>query len=93
MTDDEARELLTITVLDRQDVRDGFKLGTYRGLLTRAQAVLGMKAATCTEQAAQKILRRAHDVAISRGVYNNPLVPAQGAADVIMRAAKGRTAR
>ena len=88
MTPDEARDLLAIAVLDRQDVRDGFKSGTYRGLLTRALAVLGMTAATCSERAAKAVLHRAHDVAMARGVYSDPVIPAQAVATVIMRAAK-----
>ena len=93
MTADEARQLLTFTFLDRQDVRDGFKLGTYRGLLTRAHAILGMEVEPTTEQAAKKVLLQAYNVAMAKGVYNDPLVPGLAIRDLLMRVATGRTAR
>ena len=89
MTADEARALLTITVLDFQDVRDRYKAETYQTLLTRAFALVGVKADGVPEPRAKTILTRAHRAAVNRGLYASPILPAQAAAAVLRAATRG----
>ena len=92
MTAAEARAILTITVLDYQDVRDRFKAESYKDLLARAAAIVGVNMDGTPEPRAKTILRRAYRAAVDRGLHESPIPPAEASA-AVLRAATWRTAK
>ena len=89
MTQDEARDLLRIVVLDANDVRDGFLAEGYGALLARAFVVIGVGPDGVPEPRAKTILTRAHRAATKVGLYASPVEPAEAAATVLRSAKRG----
>ena len=77
---DNAYEILTAVVLDFDDVRDGFKPGSFEALLDCACQVVGERSAIKSDGRAKNILSRARTAAIEHGLYGaDPVPPAQAA--------------
>lgn len=91
---DRARKLLTAVVLDFDDVRDGFKPGSFEALLDRACQIIGEHSAIRAEAKAKFILGRARAAAIANGLHgDDPVQPAQAALVVLRPAFEGRPGR
>ena len=91
--DEQGPSLLTLVMLDRQDVRDGYLARTYTALLGDAFATVGIHSAPpFTERAAKTILERANRMAM-KTIYDNAGTSARSAADVLRQAAKARTGK
>ena len=87
MTFNQARALLTIIFLDRQDARDGYSAKTYKALFASAVELAGVAApGEVSEGRAKTILGRAHRVAIATGIHGSPLLPAQAIVGVLRKA-------
>ena len=91
MTNQLAREILTAIVHDRGDIRDRFSSGTFRDLLARTFALVGLPPRDFGEAKSRIILERACRAARHRGLYASPVDPAE-AASAVLRAAS-RTGR
>lgn len=89
MTDDDARKILGIIILDRQDVRDRYLNERYADLLARAAALVGACSDGISETRSKAILARAHQAARRRLIYSSPVAPAQAAASVLLAALGG----
>ena len=83
-----AREILTAVVHHRGDIRDRFRNETYRGLLGRTLALIGLPARNFSETKARIVLERAYRAARHRGIYASPVEPAEAARAVLQTASR-----
>ena len=92
MNIDQARQLLTIVLYQRADVRDGYSDEGYKAILDRALALVGKTSVPGNEEAARKVLAQAHKAAVAEGLHGLPFRSARAAADVLRKFA-GRPGR
>ena len=88
MTDAQAREILTAIVHHRSDIRDHYSAESYRNLLARTFALVGLPPGDFGESKSRIVLARAHKAAIHRGIHGSPIDPATAASAVLRAAAR-----
>ena len=88
MTDALARAILTAVVHHRSDIRDHYSSETFRDLLRRTFALVGLPLGDFGEDKSRTILARAHRAATTRGIYGCLIDPAEAASAVLRAAAR-----
>lgn len=88
MNIDQARDLLRAIILDANDIRDRYRDETYRDLLRRAFALVGLPSGDFSEEKSRVIVERAHRAAANRGLYASPIDPAEAALSVLRAASR-----
>ena len=91
---DTAQQLLRITILDFNDVRDSLSNQTYSDLLASSFAVSGIASGKPPSEAAAKaILNRAKRAAKAAGIFGDPRIPGKQILGVLRAAATAKRSR
>ena len=88
MTDAQAREILTAVVHHRGDIHNHFRNESFRDLLRRTLALVGLPEGDFPEVKSKAVLERAYRAARHRGIYASPVAPAEAARAVLRAAAR-----